>query len=122
VKFVVNSMSFHAIFIFSFSCSLVLSQFQHLTNQMKWYILYALSLSSIVDCHGALLTVLSSTCFPLLWPAFAVPFLGQGGVCYHTRVQIITYKKSVSFLISCHVHSHSHLMPRWLIEVRQVGQ
>jgi hypothetical protein len=38
-------------------CSLVFSQFQHLTNQMQWYILYALPLSSIVTCHGPLLTV-----------------------------------------------------------------
>jgi hypothetical protein len=24
-------------------------------------------------------------------------------------------------VVSCHFHSHSHLMPRWLLKVRQVG-
>jgi hypothetical protein len=35
-------------------------------------------LSSSVNCHGPLLTVfIPCACFPLAWPAFAVPFLGH---------------------------------------------
>jgi hypothetical protein len=57
-------------------------------------------LTSIVTCQGPLLTVyIPCACFPLAYPALLFHFL----------------------VISCHVHSHSHLLPRWLLEVRQAG-
>ncbi len=65
-----------SIFIFSFSCSLLFSQFQHLTNQMQWYILYALPLSSIVTFHCPFLKVfILFTCFPLVCPSLLFHFL-----------------------------------------------